>query len=61
MWFGNASLNDIYQIRSAITECVCISTNDSDAIFKNLIKSYVELPLEPSTIFEGNETATLLC
>ena len=50
----------IYPIRSAIINWVSISANDPEAIFKNLIKSFVEPLLAPSEIFEGNETAALL-
>jgi hypothetical protein len=47
-------------MRSAITNCVSISDNDPVVIFKNRIKSFVEALLEPSAMFDGNETAARL-
>lgn len=47
-------------MRSAITNCVSISAKDQELIFRNRIKSFVEPLLDPSAIFEGNETAALL-
>ena len=47
-------------MRSAITNYVSISDNDPVVIFKNRIKSFVEALLEPSAMFDGNETAARL-
>jgi len=47
-------------MRSAITNCVSISANDPELIFKNLIKSLIDALLAHSAIFDGRETAARL-